>query len=135
MAAIGRLRAVPGRTQMKIAASLLLGLPAVLLIGVALLEIASGEPSGAQHIPEGALLLLVAAAGWRYPRAAGGFLVAVGTVLVAAWMVLVSQSENAPEGADIWLWILVGIVLFAPPIVAGWLLWRAGGGGAGLLPR
>jgi hypothetical protein len=120
---------------MKIAASVLLAIPAILLLAIALGEMASGEMSGAQHLPEGGLLLLVALAGWKYPRAVGAFVLAAGVAVCAAWVGFVVTGEDVGGRAPLLVWVGVGLVLFAPPIVAGWLLWRAGGRAGTLLLR
>lgn len=135
MAALGSPRAWSGPTGMKVAACVLLALPAVLLIAVGAGEMVGGEMSGVQHLPEGGLLLLVAAAGWRYPRAAGAFVLGAGVAVLVAWIVFVVAGDDVSGRAPFLVWVGVGLLLFAPPIVAGWLLWRAGGGGAGFLAR
>lgn len=135
MAAVRRLQTVPAPTRMKIAACLLLALPAVVLLAIALAEMVGGDISGAQHLPEGGLLLLAAAAGWRYPRAVGAFVLAAGMAVLAAWLVFVVAGDDVSGRASLLGWVAVGLLLFAPPIVAGWLLLRAGSGRGAFLAR
>jgi hypothetical protein len=113
-------------TRLKIAASALIALPAVVLLVMALGEMLGGDLTGAQHIPEAAALLLLLAAGWRYPRVTGVLLLGIGAVVFVFWLVLLlTQAEPAFRGLAILMWIGVALLLFAPPLVAGSLLLKA----------
>lgn len=110
--------------SLKMAASAILALPAAVLLLFAIGEMVSGDISGAQHLPEAAGLLIIAVAGWRYPRVAGVLLLCVGTMLLLLWLVLVfTQAEI--EKSSLVLWIVFGAVLFGMPITAGWLFFKA----------
>jgi hypothetical protein len=108
--------------RLKLAASVLIAIPAVLLLTFALGEMFAGELSGAQHIAQAAPLLLLLAAGWRYPRVAGILLLALTTGLLLVWLVLVVWRR---ADGDYVLWTVSGLVLFALPGVGGLLLLRA----------
>ena len=111
-------------TRLKLGASALLAVPAVLLLLLGVAEMVGGEPSGAQHILQAAPLLALIAAGWRYPRAAGLVLFGLVASLFAGWLVFVVLNRD--PGDAIVAWVVAGLVLFAPPIIAGWLLLKAG---------
>ena len=136
MKLLAGLRTLPLSTRLKVAATALVGVPAVMLIAIALGEMADGEVTGVQHLPEGGLLLLLAAAGWRYPRQAGALLLLAGVAVLAVWLVWVVSSEDVAGRAPLLGWVAVGLVLFAPPILAGLLLLRSSGvRGGSFLPR
>jgi hypothetical protein len=120
-----RLESLSSR-QLRLTASALIALPAVVLLIFAIGEMAGGDVSGAQHIPESALLLVLLVAAWRYPRPAGAILVGAGVFLAGVWIVLVvSREEGTPGGADLIGWTIAGLLLFVPPVLAGWLLLRS----------
>jgi predicted metal-binding membrane protein len=112
-------------TRQKLVASVLVAVPAVALLALAIGEVAEGEASGAQHVPEAAALLALAAAGWRYPRVAGAALLGGSALLLLAWLVLIVGRDEPGAGPPLLVWIGVAAVLFAPPALAGWLLLRA----------
>jgi hypothetical protein len=119
-------RELPAATRLKLAASLILAAPAAALLALAVGEMLGGDPSGAQHIAQAAPLLLLLAAGWRYPRAAGVVLLCLAPILLAAWLVfVVTRGESAPRGLEILGWVATGLVVFVPPVAAGWLLLKA----------
>jgi len=119
-------RELPAATRLKLAASVIVAVPAAALLVFAIAEMVGGEPSGSQHIPEAAPLLLLLAAGWRFPRAAGIVLLCLGPILLAAWLVLVlTRGEPAFRGLAILTWLAAGMIFFVPPVVAGWLLLKA----------
>jgi cytochrome bd-type quinol oxidase subunit 1 len=109
-----------GSNGLKVAALLLLAVPAAVLAAFAIGETAGGDVSGLQHVPEAAALLVLLVAGWRYPRATGAILLVLGSVLFAVWFVFAVANLN-PLAV-----VVTALILFAPPIVAGWLLYRAG---------
>jgi hypothetical protein len=111
-------------TRLKIAASALLALPAILLAVMAFGEMFGGDLSGAQHIPEAVALLILAAVGWRYPRLAGLLLLGIGVLVLVAWLMLVLVRPEPGFGVAI---LVAGLAIFAPPFVAGVLLLKAAG--------
>ena len=104
----------------KAVAIVLLGIPALVLMALAIGEMASGEASGIQHVPEALLLLVVAGAAWRYPRMVGNIVLVGGGILFLAWIVWVATVR----GSD----ALPGAVLFLAPLISGWLLRHASDG-------
>ncbi len=110
--------------RMKLVASVLLAVPAGVLLLFAVGEMASGEISGVQHIPEALLLVVLAAAAWRYPRWTGIALLTIGTLLLATWLVWIFAGGHVDRGS-IAMWFVAALVLFGPPLAAGWLLLRA----------
>lgn len=116
----------PGQARQKLLALALLAVPAVVLLLFAFGEMFGGDISGVQHIPEAVLLLLLAAAAWRYPREVGVALLAIGSLLLAAWLFFVfTQREPTSHGSEFLMWVVAALMLFAPPLVAGWLLLRS----------
>jgi hypothetical protein len=109
-------------TRLKVAASALIALPAVLLAVMALGEMFGGDLSGVQHIPEAGALLLLLAVGWRYPRVAGLLLVGVGVLVFAAWLALVLVRS---EPGFIVAVLVGGLMIVVPPLAAGALLLKA----------
>lgn len=107
----------------KFIALALVAVPAAILFFVAFAEMAGGEPSGAQHIPEALALVAIMAFAWRHPRPAGWLLVGVTAALVAAWLALI-VTQARPGLAELPMWFAAGAVLFALPLLAGWLLLR-----------
>jgi len=85
---------------------------------------ASGEISGVQHIPEALLLLLLAVAAWRYPRWTGIALLTLGPLLLGVWLVWIFAGGHTDRG-NIAMWFAAALILFGPPLAAGWLLLRA----------
>jgi len=105
---------------MRLTALTLLGVPAALLLLMAFGEMAGGDVTGVQHIPEAALLLALAWLAWRYPWPAGTILVAGTVLLFAAWLVMV--MTRGQDETPLWAWTLTGLVVFVPPLAAGVLL-------------
>jgi hypothetical protein len=119
-------RSLTTATRYKLGASLLIGVPAVVLLVFALAEMLGGDRSGAQHLPESAALLALLGLGWRYPRVAGWLLVGVGSLLLVAWVGLIVLDEAREiETAELPLWVGTALVLFGAPLVAGFLLLKA----------
>lgn len=114
-----------GPGKLRLAALALLSVPAVVLLLFAFGEMLDGDLSGAQHLPEAGVLLVLMAAAWWRPRLAGIVLVG-GAVLLfvawAAWVVFVREDEG--NGSAL-MWVAAAVILFLPPFVAGWLLLRA----------
>ncbi|KAA0238874.1 hypothetical protein EDM76_04120 [bacterium] len=90
------------RPYLKTVAAGLLAIPALLLTALAIGEMAGGDMAGAQHVP-GALVL--------------------GTVLFALWALIALTADRHDSPASM---VVVAVVLFVPPVVAGWLLYSAG---------
>ncbi|MGE0601179.1 MAG: hypothetical protein AB7J35_17505 [Dehalococcoidia bacterium] len=101
----------------------LLAIPALLLTVLALGEMVGGDVTGAQHIPEALALVVLAAAAWRYPARVGVILMVAGAVLLALWSLLALTSGGHDSPASL---VMVAVILFVPPLVAGWLLYSAG---------
>lgn len=108
--------------NLKILAVALLAFPALLLAALGIGEMAGGEGSGIQHIPEALALVILAAAAWKYPGRVGAILVVVSAVLLAIWSALALTSDRHDSPATM---VLVAAMLFLPPLVAGILLLMA----------
>jgi hypothetical protein len=111
---------------LKTIAAALIAVPAIALLALGIGEMAGGEPSGVQHLPEAAVLLALLVLAWRRPAFAGRLLVGLGGVLFVLWLALVLTRRDV----DIWSaellgWVVAAVVLFAGPVVAGVLLVRA----------
>ncbi len=117
------LRGLPVETRIKLAASVLLGVPFTVLLVFAVGEMVGGELSGAQHLVQAAPLLLLLVAAWRYPRMVGLLLLGLGALLFGIWLIFFA-SEADPHGIEILGWVVSGLLLFIPPLAAGWLLLR-----------
>jgi hypothetical protein len=109
---------------MKLVASALLAAPACVLLLFAIGEMASGDASGVQHIPEALPLLLLVVAAWRYPRWTGIALLTLGTMLLGVWLVWIFAGGHTGRG-EIVGWFAAAVIFFGLPLVAGWLLLRA----------
>jgi hypothetical protein len=114
--------------RLKVVASVLLLLPASALSLVGLAEMASGEPSGAQHLLQAAPLGVGLIAGWFFPRFAGIALLALGALLLTAWLLFIASGQLA-SNASLLTSMGVGAVLFALPITAGVLFIASGSQG------
>lgn len=101
----------------------LLAIPAVLLTVLAIGEMVGGDMAGAQHIPEALALIVLAAAAWRYPTRVGAILMVAGAVLLALWSLMSLTADRHDSPASL---VMVAVMLFFPPLVAGWLLYSAG---------
>jgi hypothetical protein len=113
-------------TRLKLAASALIAVPAALLLALAIGEMAGGEASGIQHVPEAAALLLLLVAAWRYPHVTGLLLVAIGVIVFTLWLVLIVTSADIDwHSIEILGWIGAGLMVFALPVVGGLLLIKA----------
>lgn len=112
----------PHAWELKLVASVLLAIPSTALLVLAAGEMLGGDVSGSQHLVQALPLLVLLVLGWRLPRIAGNVLLVVGALLLAAWAVWVLTGDQ-PEILPF------GLVLFAPALIAGWLLRRAHGRG------
>lgn len=118
---------LPTPTRLKLAASALLTVLVTVLLAFAIGEVAGGDLSGLQHLLQALPLLLLLAAAWRYPRPAGLALIGVAMVLLPVWLLLVfTDRDPALRDIPIMRWAGTGALFFLPPLVAGWLLFRAG---------
>lgn len=118
----------PGQpAALKLVALGLLALPATGLLLLAVGEVAAGDISGLQHVPEAVMLVVCMALGWRHPRETGWVLLAAGSVLLAGGLWLNLSRDNFDQaGPTLLLWTAIFALLFAPPLLAGWLLLIAG---------
>ncbi|MBE7520026.1 MAG: hypothetical protein HS107_12350 [Thermoflexaceae bacterium] len=103
----------------------LLLVPAAALLALGVGEFMEGELSGAQHLPEAALLVALGAAAWWRRRLAGIVLVVVAPLLLIAWVswVLIIREESGND--PVLPWLITAAILFLFPFLAGWLLLRA----------
>ena len=106
-----------GGRQAKIAALVLLGLGAAFYLTFAVGEIAGGDVSGVQHLPPAAILAALMYLGWKWPRSAGIFLLALALPLGVVY-VAVLVARDLP--------LTWAMLVALPPIVTGALLLRAG---------
>lgn len=111
------------RPYLKTVAAGLLAIPALLLTALAIGEMAGGDMAGAQHVPGALVLVVLAAAAWKYPTSAGVILMVAGTVLFALWALIALTADRHDSPASM---VMVAVVLFVPPLVAGWLLYSVG---------
>ena len=107
----------------KIAGAALLLVPIAALAWAGLGEVVGGDVTGLQHVVEIVPLAAFAAIAWRWPRLGGALLAGISVVLIAIYVgFALMNGERGPA----WLWLVVGLVLFAPPLVGGGLFWFAG---------
>jgi hypothetical protein len=99
-------------------------LPVTVLLLFAIGEMAGGDVSGAQHLPEAAALLILLIAGWRYPRVVGIVLLSMGVTVLAIWLVLVVMRAEV-ERESLVFWVGSGVILFGLPVTAGWFFLNA----------
>lgn len=104
----------------KLAALMLIGLGIGFFLIFAVGELAGGDIAGTQHFLPAVVLGALLWLGWKRPRRAGIVLLSLAVSLGALFLV-VSAVEGVRGGEA---WVPVFIVL--PPVVAGWLLVRAG---------
>jgi hypothetical protein len=109
---------VPHR-KLKVAALVLLGLPAAVLVLFLAGETVGGDATGLQHLVQLAPLAILGGVAWRYPRAGGLALIVIGLVLAVLYPWVFG-------GFPLSTVVLVEMLLFAPPIVAGLLFVAAG---------
>ena len=107
----------------KIVGEVLLLVPIAALAWAGLSEVMGGDVTGLQHVVEIIPLAVFAAIAWRWPRLGGALLAGISVVLIAIYLgFALTNGERGPA----WLWLVVGVVLFAPPLVGGALFWFAG---------
>lgn len=117
-------RQIPAATGRwpRIVGLILLLVPIGALAWAGLSEVAGGDATGLQHIVEIIPLAALAALAWFRPRLGGPLLVGIGLVLALVYAGFAFQNL---ERGPVWLWLLVGLVLFAPVLLAGGLFWAA----------
>src|SRR5512139_1682444 len=107
----------PGRRRLRIAALVLLSIPAAASLLLAIGELASGDVTGLQHIPEAAVLIALMWLAMRYPRGVAIALATLGVLFVAFFVVLV-LGRPEPEGIQ---WVAVpvaALIVFGLPLAA-----------------
>jgi hypothetical protein len=103
---------------------ILLLIPIAALAWAGLGEVLGGDVSGWQHVIEIVPLAALAAVAWRWPQIGGPLIAGIAVVLVLGY-ILFAFTGGQGRG-PVWLWLLVGSVLFAPPLLAGALFWASG---------
>ncbi len=89
-------------------------------------ELAGGDITGIQHLPEAALLLGLMALAWRYPWATGLAVITIGVSLFVLWVLaLAAGGIFNPSPTPWWGWVIFAALLFGLPVLAGWLLLRS----------
>jgi hypothetical protein len=101
-------------THLKAAATAVTAPPIAILLLFTFGEVIGGDISGVQHLAQLLPLAIVLAAAWRFPRVGGAALVALSLVLGVVY-------PFAFAGADLGTIILVELLLFVPPMLAGLL--------------
>ena len=114
-----------GAMRLRIAALGLIAVPAAVLLLFAFGEMFGGDITGAQHIPEAAVLLVMLVAGWRRPRPTGVVLIVAASLLFVAWFGWVLLLRDDEGGTPASMWIATALLLFLPPLLAGWMLLRS----------
>jgi hypothetical protein len=96
--------------------------PIALLLLLAVGEMVGGDPGGLSHLLQAAPLVILALLAWRFPAATGRFLVGVGTGLAVLYLIF------PPQGLSVEAKLVAEMLFFAPPMLAGLLLLKAGQG-------
>jgi hypothetical protein len=115
-----RRRAAEDARLAKIAALTLIGLGVAFFLTFAVGELAGGDVAGTQHLPPAAVLGALLWLGWKRPRLAGIVLLALAVPL--GLFFLVGSAVEGIRGEEAW----VPLAIVLPPVLAGWLLIRAG---------
>jgi hypothetical protein len=105
-------------THLKAAATVLTAPPIVILLLFTFGEVFGGDISGVQHLVQLLPLAIVVAGAWRFPRVGGAALVGLSLVLGVVY-------PFAFAGADLGTIIVVELLLFVPPALAGLLFLAA----------
>lgn len=99
---------------LRFAALACLTVPTALLLLFAGGEMLGGDPSGAQHLVEIAVIAAVAGVGWRWPYATGMVLMLGGVALALVFVLWLH-----PAGISLLGIAVVEVLLFLPAIAAG----------------
>ena len=133
IAAVGFLVLRRGRDQragsirsahwLRIAGLIPLGLQVAILLLFGMGEMASGDPSGAGHLLQVAVTVLLGVLAWMRPLEGGAALFGGGALFMVGFIVSVVTSIALPESAVISPAIMI---MAAPQIVSGVLFFIAG---------
>jgi cytochrome bd-type quinol oxidase subunit 1 len=107
--------------RLKIAASALLAIPILVLLTFTFGETLGGDVSGLQHLLQAAPLVVLLVASWRFPWQGGIALLVIGISVLSFWLFFALEGEMSVAGLAVTV-----VLLFAPPLVAGWLFLKAG---------
>ena len=107
---------------LRIAGLIPLGLQVAILLLFGMGEMASGDPSGAGHLLQVAVTVLLGALAWMRPLEGGIALFLCGVVAAIGVVVAIVASGPLPEGAVI---SSSGIIIPVPQIVSGMLFFIA----------
>jgi len=99
---------------LRVAGLACLAVPAALLLLFAVAEMIGGDLSGAQHLPEVAVVAAIGWAGWRWPYGVGMVLMLAGAVLALAFVLWLH-----PAGITLIGIAVMELLLFIPSIAAG----------------
>lgn len=92
---------------------MLLAIPILVLAAFAVGEVAGGDVSGLQHVPESALLVLLGWLAWRRPLWGGAALIALSLFFAGTYLLLFARGVPLP------MVVLTVAILLAPPLAAG----------------
>lgn len=120
---VARMGGLPRKVRLQFIVSEFLIAPIMLLMVLAVGEMAGGDVSGAQHVVMAIPLFLLLAGVWRYPRATAILLVVFGLIMLVVWSLAAATTDIRRD--EIWVFILMVALFCVAPLAAGWLLWRA----------
>jgi hypothetical protein len=92
---------------------LFLAIPILVLAAFALGEVAGGDISGLQHVPELALLVALGWLAWRRPGWGGAALITLSLIFAGLYILFFAR------GFPLLTAIATVALLFAPPLAAG----------------
>jgi hypothetical protein len=92
---------------------MLLAIPILVLAAFAVGEVAGGDISGLQHVPELALLVLLGWLAWRRPLWGGAALIALSLICAGLYIFFFAS------GFPLQTVVVTVALLFAPPLAAG----------------
>jgi hypothetical protein len=105
----------PFASWLRVTGLVLLLIPSAALAWAGLDEVLGGDVSGWQHIVEIVPLAALAAIAWRWPQIGGPLIAGIAVVLLLGYT-LFAFTGGQGRG-PVWLWLLVGSGLFAPPLL------------------
>jgi hypothetical protein len=117
------IRGVKPAQGLRIGALVPLGLQAAVFLLFGVGEMAAGEPGGAGHLLQLAVIVLLAALAWLRPLQGGIALFACGVLSAIAPLISITASGPLPESAVLSSGVLI---LAVPQIVSGALFFAAG---------